>query len=281
MRRPDKNLILYVLIMTVVLLGWVGVSRVFAESGNQNPVVSAADFLFRPVQSLFSKAKQRGYVLFETVSAAHSFRAENERLKEEIASLKQEERSAVSAIKENERLRALLDLEAENAEYDMVACEVIAKDGGNLRSEFQVSKGKRHGITVNDPVVVHRGLVGKVTAVSDGFATVTPIIDASCAVGARIVRTQALSVAEGGGSAQEHSALTLRFFAEDTEPVVGDVVETSGIGGVYPQGLLLGTVREVHKNGAGVSDYAELDAAVNFAQIHEVMIIRSGQKQQE
>ena len=274
MRKTNQPLFLFVLSITVLLLGFMGVSRVFAQNGKETPAEAVTNFLFRPVQSLFSGAEQSMRRFFENISSAESFHAENEQLKAEIEALKKEQRKAISVRKENERLRTLLALQKEAPEYDMIACEVIARAEKGGKATFQVNKGINHGIRVGDAVVVQLGLVGKVTAVSADYATVTPIETLGSAVGARIVRTQAFCVAEGTGA-----DIQLTFLTEETAPQKGDEVETSGVGGVYPQGFLLGTVRDVRRESG--TFVAELDKKVDSAQIYEVMVIRGYSKKQE
>ena len=177
---------------------------------------------------------------------------------------------------ENERLRMMLELKSNAQDKDMVGCEVIAKDPGNWFYSFTVDKGSHHGIKVDDAVISNQGLVGRVTDVGHNWAKVLTIIDADSSVGASISRTQNLAIVDGDLSLADSGQCMMNFITNDSSlVVVGDTVVTSGLGGVYPAGVLIGTVSEIKSDAMGYSQYAVIDTAVDFERIREVMIIRS------
>lgn len=274
MKKMNKKWFIVICILSAFVFVFMGVSYALAGSGRSNPVSSAAEFIFRPVQSVFSKAGRSVGGFFEALSNVYTYREENERLQEEIDVLKQETRSIESLKQENERLRELLNFKETSTEYDMEGCEVIAKDAGNWFNIFTVDKGKNSGISKDDVVVQRRALVGKVTEVGDDWAKVTSIIEPESSVGALVTRTQDIAVAEGDLTLADQGQVKLSFITDSAGLVVGDSIETSGIGGVYPQGLLIGTVREVLTDHMGAS-YAVIDTEADFERIQEVMVIKS------
>ena len=273
MQKGNKTWII-VAVLTILLLVFMGVSYTLAGAGQDNPAEQGVQFFFTPVQRMFSKAGKSVSSFFETLSNAHTYREENERLKEELDILKQETRSVQSLKQENERLRALLDFKETSTEYDMVGCEVIAKDAGNWFHTFKVDKGSNSGIQVDDVVVQRRALVGKVTQVGTDWAQITSIIEPQSAVGALVTRTQDVAVAEGDLTLADQGKLKLSFLSDSAGLVVGDSVETSGIGGIYPRGFLIGSVSDIVSDSGGDS-YAIIDTEVDFERIREVMIILS------
>ena len=192
---------------------------------------------------MFSKAGRSVGGFFEALSNVYTYREVNERLKTEIDVLKQETRSIESLKQENERLRELLNFKETSTEYDMVGCEVIAKDAGNWFGTFKVDKGTSSGIQKDDVAVLRRALVGKVTEVGDNWAEITSIIEPESSVGALVTRTQDIAIAEGD----------------------------------YPKGLLIGTVSEILTDSAKNTNYAVVDTEVDFERIREVMVIKSKQ----
>ncbi|MBQ7792197.1 MAG: rod shape-determining protein MreC, partial [Clostridia bacterium] len=138
---------------------------------------------------------------------------------------------------------------------------------------FQIDKGAQDGICKNSAVILRHGLVGKITAVSEHSAAVTAVTEPGNAVGARIVRNQEYCISESSGE----SSFKLSCFSENTAPVKGDAVETSGAGGVYPAGVLIGTVDTLKENSDGTV-YASVIPAVDFSQIHEVMVLCAQEK---
>ncbi len=267
MKKRNRSLFSAVLFITVLLFGFAGVSYVFAASGKETPAETIGSFLFRPVQSVFSAAGQNVRRFFENISAAEALRLENEQLKMQVEAYKKEERGIISVQKENERLRALLQMQKKETDYDLIACKLIARTEEGGSSTITINKGEKHGIKKDDAVATTTGLIGKVFKTSKGYSTVVPIETIGSAVGARIVRTQALCVAEGTGT-----GLRLTFLTEETAPKEGDEVETSGLGGVYPEGFLLGTVRSVSREG--VTFTAEVETKGGERQAYEVMVIK-------
>lgn len=275
MRKLNKKLMIFAAVLTLMIFVFMGVSYSLAGAGRENPMTNAVQFIFSPVQSVFSKAGRSVGGFFEALSNVYTYREENERLKEEIDVLKQETRSIESLKQENERLRELLNFKETSTEYDMVGCEVIAKDAGNWFNTFKVDKGTNSGIQKDDVVVQRRALVGKVTEVGDDWAKVTSIIEPESAVGALVTRTQDIAVAEGDLTLSDRGKLKLSFIADSAGLVAGDSIETSGIGGVYPRGLLIGTVSEILTDSSNNTSYAVVDTEVDFERIREVMVIKS------
>ena len=158
MKKREKKRLIVVLVLTALIFVFMGVSYSLTSAGRANPLSSAAQFIFSPVQSVFSKAGRSVGGFFEALSNVYTYREENERLKTEIDVLKQETRSIESLKQENERLRELLNFKETSTEYDMVGCEVIAKDAGNWFGTFKVDKGTSSGIQKDDVAVLRRAL---------------------------------------------------------------------------------------------------------------------------
>ncbi len=273
MKKHTKRLLLGVVTVTAVLLALTSVGAAVGRQTGSNALFSAVDYLFYPVQRTFSGVAHRACVFFETLSDAKAYRLENERLKAEVASLNQTVREATSGTQENQRLRALLELKKEKNELDTVASRVIAWDQDVA---FRIDKGANDRIQKNDAVITYDGLVGKVTAVHQNSATVVPVTQQKAAVGVKVVRNQMLAIAQGTqlASFDAGKKLTLSCLSEDKEIVVGDVLETSGLGGIYPAGVLVGTVCGVTKNSAGEIESADVTLSADPTQLHEVLVVR-------
>lgn len=261
--KRTSNYIACLIVITAVLLCLAGVSRAYANRGQETPVGKAADFFVRPVQSMFTHVREKAANWVSDITDAKKLRAENEELKNEIARKDYDERKLTSLQEENRRLSALLQMQQSRNEFHTVACRVIAKDAAVASGAFQIDKGKRAGIRSGNAVVHSSGLVGKVTAVHENSAQVLPITEPDNAVGARLVRNQALGVLEG----HTKGTLTFSCFSEDSLPVQGDEAETSGVGGVYPAGILIGTVTRITK------EIIEVTPTVNMKTLQEVLVV--------
>ena len=261
-----------VMVIAVVSVCVTGISYGFFKSGRETFLGKTADFVFRPVQTLFLSAFSKANDYYKTIIDAKGVLLERETLLEQNAALSEENRALISYRAENERLRALLELKENSPHQDIEVCEVLARDK-NEHGNFVIDKGEKSGIKVNDAVVFRRALIGKVVAVSSSRAIVSPITQKGNSVSARTLRAQNLFIAEGNN---ETDCLTLSFFEEGTQLGEGDTVETSGLGGVFPEGLLLGVVREVEKDKKGEIKSAKMDTAVSFRGLQEVAVYRMG-----
>lgn len=261
--KESKALKICLPVMTAVLLCVCGVSRAYAKSGRETPMGKAADFFVRPVQSVFADVQSKLTEWIGSVVSAKEYRAENERLKAELAAFQREDRETASLQAENRRLRALLQLQEETkTNKKTIACRVLARDAGGVTGVFHIDKGINQGIRREDTVICSEGLVGRVTAAYENSAQVTPITEAGSAVGVRIVRNQELGVAE---SRQE--TMNLSCFSQQFVPVRGDEVETSGVGGIYPGGIFIGIVSEIEEENILITP------AVEMRGLREVLVI--------
>ena len=231
--------------------------------------------ILRPFQQFFSSVGHGVGGFFDYLGDMKNFQSENLELKDEVASLQAKVRELEGFKQENDRLRQLLDLKAANPDKDMVGCKVIAKDPGNWFRTFTIDKGKEAGISVDDTVISGRGLVGRVTEVGPGWAKVLSIIDVESSVGALISRTQDFAIIDGDLTLADKGKCKMSYVTGGAGIVLGDAVVTSGLGGVYPEGILIGTVSDIKSDAQGYSQYAVIDTAVDFERIREVMVIRN------
>lgn len=200
-------------------------------------------------------------------------KAEKERLEEENRALRAELREREKDKDENERLRAYLGVREENPDFTYTLCEIIARDNGNVFSSFTIDKGSMDGIAVKDAVINSDGLVGLVSEVGTNWAKVVTIINSESVIGALVSRTRDVAVLEGNMQLQNEGRCLLTMLPTEKSADVGDAVETSGLGGLYPKGLLIGTVVDIQPETHGMSYYATIEPAVDFHRVREVLVI--------
>ena len=260
---------LYLAVLTAILCCNLGISHEYAIRQLEHPAGKAADFLFRPIQNIFAKTTARIADFWDSFLHAEQYREENLLLKASVSESEKEERANASLLAENQRLTKLLQLSEKHAQQSSVACRVLSYDTGGVFHTIQIDGGAQKNICVNDIAVLPEGLVGKVTAVYPGSATVTTILQPENAVGTQIVRNQSIGVTESS----PNGILCFSYFSEEHAPIPGDPAETSGVGGIYPAGILVGTVRTLREHTDG-TPYAEMTPAVDFSQIRELLILR-------
>lgn len=214
-------------------------------------------------------ADKRQY--YEDVTA---LKAENAALKEENAALKAQQREADAANDENALLRELLGLQAKRRDFTFASAKVLSHSDNSWSSSLSIGCGTNRGVAVNDCVVSAEGyLVGVVSEVGYSWATVLSVIDTDTELGARIFRTDDLAVAEGDFSLMGEGRLKLSYLTEETGVLAGDTVVTSGLGGYYPSGLVIGTVEYVQTDDDGLARYAVLTPAAELSALTEVFVI--------
>lgn len=226
---------------------------------------------FAPVQGVMSEATRSiGRAIYLVVNVGR-LAAENERLYKELARLMSENNRLEEYKLESERLSRLLQFK-EAVPHDTVAARVIARDPSNWLSTFVIDKGRRYGIAKDMVVIAPEGLVGRVTSVTEDTATVWPIVDPQSAVGGIIQRSRTLVLVEG--LAGEAGLCALKALTPDADIKVGDEVISSGYGGIFPKGLLIGRVQEVREARYGITKTALVKPAVDLTRLEEVLVVR-------
>ncbi len=259
----------------------MGISFALVSNNATISGTNVAEAVVSPVQKFFSSIGSSVGGFFEFVGDMRGYKEENLQLKDEVEKQAQQIRELESYKQENQRLRSLLELKDNNADKDMVGCEIIAKDPGNWFDVFTIDKGKNYNIKKDDVVVTNNGLVGRITEVGSNWAKVVAIIDTDSSVGAQVTRTQDIAIVDGDMSLADSGRCKLSSVTNGTSLVVGDEVETSGLGGIYPKGILIGTVSEIKSDATGYTQYAIIDTAVDFERIREVLVIRMADEEPE
>lgn len=193
---------------------------------------------------------------------------ENERLKETVSALKQENSHYKELLLENERLKKLLDLKA-GLTYPGIASSIIGKASSDWFSSVFCDKGSLHGVKKGMAVVSPEGAVGKVVTVSPHMSKVLLTTDPSSSIDAFVQRSRAKGIIEGKNNGRCH----LKYLLRTDDVRVGDKVLTSGIGGIFPKGLLMGEVTRIFKKKHGISQDVEVTPAIDFSKIEEVLIL--------
>jgi len=266
---------LWVLFAAAVIAVVLAVMSVF--SNTSSPLVNLAGIVTSPFRSAYTSIAtwfndKQNYYQDNT-----SLKAENAALRKQIAEMEAEIRQARLDSEENSRLKKLLNLRDERQDLsDFEAATVTEHTVTNWTSSLTLDRGTAHGIEVQDCVIDETGaLVGVVSEVGYNWCTVLTIVDTDTSLGAQVFRTRDLGLASGDFSLMGENRLRLDYLPADSQLLGGDLVVTSGLGGYYPSGLVIGTIEEVRKDDSGAAAYAVLAPRVDFDQLAEVFIIKS------
>lgn len=200
---------------------------------------------------------------------------ENERLRAENARLKEEARDYDEMAAENERLRALNELREKRSDFVFESAKIVSWDSSNYTSAFTISKGSDQGIELGDCVVTEYGaIVGQVVELGGSWATVRTIVDVDMDVGALVGDNRYAGVVEGEFSLMKQGFTRMTYLAGGAQIFTDDEVLTSGKGGTFPAGLLIGTVITVMTEAGGQVTYGVVEPACDLDSLSQVFVIK-------
>ena len=175
---------------------------------------------------------------------------------------------------ENKILREYANLAEGYSDYTTVGAYIINKNISNLSDVFVINAGTNQGVNANMAVVGKDGLVGYVLSATNTTAKVQPIIDAASSVSGLTSSARTNVIVSGQvGSDNELKVNTLQV---EDEILIGDIIETSGLGGIYPKGIVIGTVKEIIQTKNITEKYAILETKVDFRNLEYVLVIKNG-----
>ena len=176
-------------------------------------------------------------------------------------------------VAENIRLRQMLNYKSSHPEFTMTLAGIITKDFGTWSNTFTIDRGENDGIQPNMAVVVPSGGVGFVTDVYPNSARVQTILDPRSAIGVIVQRPESRLAGVVKGDGNHPNEPMMVNIARDGDVLVGDKLITSGYGGIYPKGLLVGNVLTITNDTEGFVKNAAIQPSVDFNRLEEVFII--------
>ena len=200
---------------------------------------------------------------------------ENEELKARVKALEHENRELLSYRDKLLNYQDALNLKGRFSEYSLIGGNVITRDVGNWFDVFKIDIGARSGVTKDLPVVTsNMALIGRTISASVNTSKVITLIDEECVVSGWITgRDGGAVVVRGDLMLKEQGYCRIDLFPDELVVTPGDVVETSGIGGIFPRGIEIGTVLTVMQTGNGLMRYAVVEPFADIRKIDEVFIL--------
>lgn len=271
------------IIVTVVFVSLIGLMS--ATASNRESVTgleSGMGAVVSPVKGGLYSIRVKLSTGIGSIGDIFTLKEENERLRIENSELKEQVLSYEDVIGKSDFLRQEYELK-KTSNYEFVSAKVTGKDPGNWFERFTINKGSSDGVSTGDAVIlgvetsdklVTEGLVGRVIEVGDSWAKVSSIVDVGNNVSFNIVRNRDGGVIRGN----LEGGLEGYMFDTETDVTKGDKIVTSGIGGIYQEGLFIGEVTEVKKSSNDLLVHIEAETEINFSKIHEVFVITGDQE---
>jgi rod shape-determining protein MreC len=274
LRRFLKSKWLIVIAITIMMLIVMGVSS--SKNSNLKKINNVLSVPLSPVQEFMTfigKKIDESLYFFTNIE---EIKEENEMLRSRVSELEKENRELALLKDKNEELRTALNLKEQFDNYSIIGANIIAVDPGNWFNIFKIDIGSRDGIKEDYPVVTGtKGLVGRIDSTDLISSKVLTIIDEDSSVAAFISKS-------GGGHAivrgdivlKEQGLCRLDYIPLDVDVEEGDVIETSGLGGIFPKGIMIGKVIAVHQGNSELSRYAIVQPTLDFKRLEEVYILK-------
>lgn len=266
-RQQSRRLLtLGTLIILAVLLLTVG-----RGSGLLRPVISVVMAPLRPVSRLLTAGTAAAV---EFVTERESYAELQDRtleLERTVAEMQVEIVRLREIEQDYYRIADLVDYTAANPDQSLVTADVVGRDTSSYLRWIIINRGTRDGIQVGNPVISPLGLVGRVENVSANLAWVRLTNDPASAVNARLQNAGV----DGTVIGQLQGGLRMEYIPQQALVEVGDLIVTSGLGGTFPRGIVIGQVISVQRQQADLFQAAEVRATVDFDDLDMVSVVTS------
>ena len=259
-------------VITIIVLALL-VFLTNVDIKNLSYAQSISTAVIKPVQNGFTylKNKVTGNDAFFT--DLETLEKENEELKARNGDLEEQLRELEIIKAQNASLQEYAVLKDKYSAYESVPADIIDRDISNYSSQLVINVGKKQGVDAGMTGLAEEGLVGNVVSATDNSATVQVIVDPSSSVSAMITTSSESIICKG--SIDSTSELRATYIDTSSEILVGDTVVTSGIGGIYPKGITIGTVKSVVNTNNLTDRYAVVETAVDFSKLYTVLVIKN------
>ena len=269
MYKNKKKGIIGIVITIIILILLV----IFTNSNvNQMSYIeNICNIFVMPIQNGFTYLKNKLSGNDSFFQDMDNLKSENEELKKKNSEMEQSLRELEILKAENETLKEYVNLKDKYKDYTTIPADVINRDISNYSSTIVINVGSNDGIKEEMTVIADSGLVGHVISVTDTTAKVQTIVDTASAVTSKISTTDDTIVVQG--TLDNKQELKATFIPTDAVVLQGDSVETSGIGGIYPKGIHIGTIKDIINTNNITDRYAIVETAVNFTKLNTVLVI--------
>ena len=226
-----------------------------------------------PIRTGVSRLTDQAEKIYDYMFKFESISAENEQLRQQLADIQDDARNADAIARENERLRALLELQESNEEYVFMDGYIIGWSSNEWSNTITINRGTNSGIQKDMCAVTANGeLVGLVSEAGTNYAVIKTVLDSSLEISATISGAGYNGMVKGGYSTESPDKLRMNYLPSDATIHIHDQVVTTG-STVYPRNLILGYVIDAGFDDTGVAKFALLEPAADIASLEQIFVV--------
>lgn len=223
--------------------------------------------ILSPFQAAIHGVQSAGRSIKRNSRARHRVMRENDRLRKEVIFLTKESARLRGEHAENIRVKELLGFK-ETYPKKLIPSRIIGRGASQWAETCTIDRGWRHGVAKGDPLITPRGVAGQVIDVGAGVSQALLLTDQSSGVGALVQRSRVTGICQG----QQTGSLCMNYLSKDADIKVGDLIVTSGIGGMFPKDLVLGRVTKI-RGASGFMKSADVRPSVEFDKLEEAFVV--------
>ena len=270
-----------IIIIICLCIGFFALIGYTSKRSNINFAGNGVGIILNPIQELFYKVNSK---IKNTVSFAFNFskvKDQNEELKKENAKLKNSIIDYENIKKENKRLRKMVSYENENDKYKYIGCSVLGIAGNSYLDGYIINKGTNDGISKRMVAITSEGLVGQVTSVGSNWSIIQTLGNENISVAGFNQRSQeANGIVKGYKDDSNNVLAKMETSNLEADIKEGDTILTSGLGQIYPKGILIGKITKIIEDKGQFVKYGIIKPAINMSKLEEVFIVVPKDKRQ-
>jgi len=269
--RKNKTGVIGIIITIIILISLIIISNIKEEKFYI--IENGLSKIIIPIQNGLTLLKNKVESNSDFFVELDEIKSENKRLQEENEQLKQKINEMEIIKAENNNYKNYLKLAEQYNNYEIVPAYIINEDVFNYNYNIIINVGTKDGVEKDMVVVNENGVVGHVISVTENSAKVKTLVDTSCFISASINDINNSMVCNG--LLNNRIELKGVFIEPDQKVLVGDLVETNGLGGIYPKGLTIGTVKEIIDTKNITDRYIIVETSVDFNNLNYLMVIKN------
>lgn len=260
-------------IILTILISLIAISVIFGIIGSAlSPQSNIIGTITAPFRSALTAVKNGINDFSEALSGGNAVMLENAELKEQLNELREELADYEKITKENEFYKNYLEIKEQKPDLEFTPSTVISRDASDPFGGFIINKGSTDGVSAHDPVITDAGVVGFISDVGLTTSKVVTVLSPDLTLGALDNRTSDSGIIKGALELNEKGFTKFENLSRSCSVAVGDYVITSGEG-IFPKGLLVGSIETISNDNYNTSLYASVKPFVDFSELRDVMVI--------